>query len=109
MLVLSVLIIAVVPVAVNKAAGPVLQVVQTTTLFAAQIAVFQCVIPEFLDVALLTCQVSELPLCYLALSDTLVDSFFLIVLPVLETVTGKRRVREDKNKGNSHQKRFNQM
>jgi hypothetical protein len=83
--------------------------VQMTTLFAAQVSVSQCVIPVFFDVSLLTCQVSELPFCYLALSDTLVDSVLLIILPVFDSVTGKRRVREDKNQGNEHQKRFNQM
>jgi hypothetical protein len=102
-------IIAVVSVAVNRAAGPVLHMVQTTALFAAQVAVSQCVIPVFLDASLLTCQVSKLPLCYLALSDTLVDSVLLIILPVLGSVAGKRRVREDNNQGNSHQKRFNRM
>jgi hypothetical protein len=81
-------IIAVVSVAVNRAAGPVLQMVQTTTLFAAQSAVSVCVIPVFFDISLVTCQVSELPLCYLALSDTLVDSVLLIILPVLDSVTG---------------------
>jgi len=100
---------AVVSLAVNRAAGPVLQVVQTTALFAAQVSVSQCVIPVFFDVSLLKCQVSELPLCYLDLSDTLVDSVLLIILPVFDSVTGKRRVREDKNQGNEHQKRFNQM
>jgi len=81
-------IIAVVSVAVNRAAGPVLQMVQTTTLFAAQIAVSVCVIPVLFDISLVTCQVSELPLCYLDLSDTLVDSVLLIILPVLDSVTG---------------------
>jgi hypothetical protein len=102
-------IIAAVSVAVNRTARAVLQVVQTTALFAAQVAVSQCVIPVFFDVSLLKCQVRERPLCYLALSDTLVDSVLLIILPVLDSVAGKRRVREDKNQGNEHQKRFNQM
>jgi hypothetical protein len=81
-------IIAVVSVAVNKAAGPILQVVQTTALFATQIAVSQCVIPVFLDVSLLTCQVSDLPLGYFTVSDTLVDSMFLIVLAALKSIAG---------------------
>jgi hypothetical protein len=102
-------IIAVVSVAVNRAAGPALQVIQTTALVAAQVAVSQCVFPVFLDASLLTCHVSELPLGYLALSDTLVDSVLLIILPVLDSIAGKRRVREDKNRGNYHQKRFNQI
>jgi hypothetical protein len=46
--------------------------------------------------------VSELPFCYLTLSDALGDSVFLIILPVLESVAGKGRVREDNNQGNSH-------
>ena len=86
-------IIAVVSVAVNRAAGPVLHMVQTTALFAAQVAVSQCVIPVFLDASLLTCQVSELPLCYLALSDTMVDSVLLNIRPVVLTVAGKSSVR----------------
>jgi hypothetical protein len=102
-------IIAVVSVAVNRAAGPVLQLVQTTAPLAAQVAVSQCVIPVFIDASLLTCQVSELPLCYLALSGTLVNSVLLIILPVLESIAGKRRIREYNNQGNSHQKRFNRM
>jgi membrane protein implicated in regulation of membrane protease activity len=102
-------IIAVVSVAVNRDAGPVLQLVQTTALLAAQVAVSQCVIPVFIGASLLTCQVSERPLCYLALSDTLVNSVLLIVLAVLESVAGKRRIREYYNQGNSHQNRFNRM
>jgi hypothetical protein len=81
-------IIAVVSVAVNRAAGPVLQLVQSTALLAAQGAVSQCVIPVSFDASLLTCQVSEPPLCYIALSGTLVNSVLLIVLPVLESVAG---------------------
>jgi uncharacterized membrane protein YvlD (DUF360 family) len=102
MLIVSVLIVAVVPVAVNRAVGPVLQLVQMPALFAAQVTVSQCVIPVLPDASLLTCQVSELPFCYLTLSDALGDSVFLIILPVLESVAGKGRVREDNNQGNSH-------
>ena len=87
-LIVPVSIIAVVSVAVNRAAGPVLQVVQTTALFAAQVAVSQCVIPVFFDVSLLTCQVSDLSLGYLTVSDTMVDSVFLIVLPALKSIVG---------------------
>jgi len=97
----------VVPVVINRPAGPILKMIQGAALVTVQTAVSQGEIPVPLHVSLLVRQVREFPLGYLAISDTLVNSLVLIILPLLKPIAGRRDRRRQKQQRGCGQNHVN--